>query len=147
MRRGVARVRLCDRSGCPERWPCAVHGTLTISALTYEGHAHNAARLETVAPCMLCHHQACLPDCGGGLLLLPQRILRPGWTTDGEGYFHDGSNLMVHKSETRTGWVYGGNGEPWRQGFVSDPAFGTPNDAMIAAELHSARCRDTLVTR
>ena len=28
MKRGVAGVRLCDQSGCYDRWPCARHGTL-----------------------------------------------------------------------------------------------------------------------
>jgi hypothetical protein len=31
MRRGIAGVRLCDTPGCPGRWPCGVHGTLTVA--------------------------------------------------------------------------------------------------------------------
>jgi hypothetical protein len=32
MKKGVAGVRLCDQSGCYERWPCARHGTITAQA-------------------------------------------------------------------------------------------------------------------
>lgn len=42
MKKGVAGVRLCDQSGCYERWPCARHGTLTYSSwsLHWSGGAH-----------------------------------------------------------------------------------------------------------
>ena len=32
MKKGVAGVRLCDVSGCYDRWPCSRHGTLTAGA-------------------------------------------------------------------------------------------------------------------
>ena len=32
MKKGVAGVRLCDRSGCYRPWPCATHGTLRVES-------------------------------------------------------------------------------------------------------------------
>jgi hypothetical protein len=37
MRRGPLRMRLCDRPGCPERWPCGVHGTLQVGDYGHVG--------------------------------------------------------------------------------------------------------------
>jgi hypothetical protein len=39
MKKGVAGVRLCDMSGCYDRWPCVRHGTLAYSSWQADGWA------------------------------------------------------------------------------------------------------------
>jgi len=68
--------------------------------------------------------------------------LRPGWTTDGEGYFNDAIALMVVRAESHQAWQVLANGEPWLQG-QSFCSFATLEGAMEWAERLGApyRCR------
>jgi len=48
MRRGALGARLCDRAGCPERWPCAVHGTARVGDYEHLGRHAGAFELAEV---------------------------------------------------------------------------------------------------
>ena len=57
----------------------------------------------------------------------PATALRPGWTTDGEGYFNDAIALMVCPTDDGEKWRVYGNGAPWPNGYEV-PAPGSPDE-------------------
>jgi len=54
MKRGVAGVRLCDVSGCYDRWPCSRHGTLMAGVP--EGFWNSCL---DISVCPKCGYQCC----------------------------------------------------------------------------------------
>lgn len=69
---------------------------------------------------------------------LDASALRPGWTTDGEGYFNDAIALMVVPEGEK--WRVYGNGDPWPQGYKRDSQWVLAELAMLWAEAHAQSC-------
>jgi hypothetical protein len=127
MKRGVAGVRLCDTSGCYDRWPCARHGTLTVLPLR--------GRMIDLRICHLCGYQCCgcpielewRPDDGG--LEKPADVLPDGWRLR-EGYLETydrlGTDSVSGNLDGRWFLVRGGKSDYSRK-------FATRNAAMAAA--------------
>lgn len=147
MRRGLLGVRLCDRSACPERWPCVQHGTASVG--DYEHLGRHAGAFELAVVDMRGGLGLDMRSCGacGYALCSCERLdaLPEGWILavdhpnidDQESYRHTSGASVWRYYETGKVACYSGWGWLWSSecggGCERSKCKPTRNAAMVAA--------------